>query len=96
MKFICSIKMIMSCVVFSIISNSINSRNLRDKTPGSLSPFMSTNPSGLDVNDIDNMRSIATKPNNSYRFSQKSSSKKEEPLEDNIANKYKGVNKFKF
>ena len=98
MKFICSLKMILSCVVVSIISNSVNSRNLREEVPGStLSPFMSTNPSGLDVNDIENMRSIATKPNNSYRFSQKSSVKKQDSMEDgNIANKYKGVNLFHF
>ena len=95
MKFISTIKIIMSAVVVAIISKSVNTRNLREQTPGSLSPFMSTNPSGLDVNDIDNMRSISTKSNSSYRF--KSSTSKPESLEDNgIANKYKGVNKFKF
>ena len=97
MKFISSIKVIVSCVVLSIISNSVNSRNLREQAPGSLSPFMSVNPSGLDVNDIDNMKSFATKPNHSYRFSQKTSEeKKQDAMEDSIANKYKGVNKFKF
>ena len=94
MKFISSIKLIMSAVVCAIISNTVNTRNMREQGPGSISPYMS-NPNGLDINNIDNMRSIATKPDNSYRF--KSSSKKQDSMEDNnIANKYKGVNKFNF
>ena len=90
MKFICTIKLILSFVAFSIISNS----NLKSKNPsvGALSSFMSYNPNLLNSEDMENLKGISTKPRN-FRFSQKNANKKEtREQQPTNSNKYKGVN----